>query len=186
MPLEKQKNRQRGRKMENNGIYFGTFVTVIAGEWNYPAQLAPGMELFLHREPDNPHDAFAVALKTGDDVMAGYVPAITARWMAPLLDREQAVCRAFMLSTGDKKFVGVSIHLTPAGLKLLVPVTEDVPYKESHNRLLEAVLDPRKRRQVDHEKSEQDHLPVSKMLRAVLRGHVKHGYAIGDTGVRCE
>ena len=48
-------------------------------------ELAPGVELQPRREPDNPHDAWAIGLWLGD-VMIGYVPRRANRVPARMVD----------------------------------------------------------------------------------------------------
>jgi hypothetical protein len=50
------------------------------------ATLRPGMVLKLRREPDNPHDADAVAVHLPDGLMLGYVPRVANTPVARLLD----------------------------------------------------------------------------------------------------
>jgi len=67
------------------------FDFAIAGGFNHGlrerlADLHPGMNLSLRREPDNPHDADAVAVLDRDGLMLGYVPRIANTPIARLLD----------------------------------------------------------------------------------------------------
>lgn len=50
------------------------------------ATLRPGMALDLRREPDNPHDADAVAVHLPNGLMLGYVPRVANTPVARLMD----------------------------------------------------------------------------------------------------
>ena len=60
----------------------------LVGESRYQSALLwcdPGSSVELVREPDNPHDANAIAVKSGKDTL-GYIAAGEASELAPLLD----------------------------------------------------------------------------------------------------
>jgi len=50
------------------------------------AAAAPARALALRREPDNAHDANAIAVATADGALLGYVPRVLAAELAPELD----------------------------------------------------------------------------------------------------
>lgn len=45
-----------------------------------------GQPLCLKREPENPYDPNAIAIRTEDHWICGYVPAYQAQWISPLVD----------------------------------------------------------------------------------------------------
>mgnify|MGYP001765893389 CR=1 FL=1 len=55
------------------------------------ATLRPGMAVDLRREPDNPHDADAIAVHLPDGLMLGYVPRVANSAVARLLDAGRTV-----------------------------------------------------------------------------------------------
>lgn len=71
---------------------FGLFTFLLAGTTHHAAavkagRFTPGAEVELVREPDNPHDKNAVAVRAiPGRAMAGYVPATQARRLAKLMD----------------------------------------------------------------------------------------------------
>jgi hypothetical protein len=50
------------------------------------AQLAPGEELMLRREPENPHDPLAVRVHRADGTHLGYLPRDRTEVIARLMD----------------------------------------------------------------------------------------------------
>lgn len=54
------------------------------------AELSPGTELLLEREPDNAFDAYAIRVLVPDDeeepLHIGYIERGQAAWISPLLD----------------------------------------------------------------------------------------------------
>jgi len=53
------------------------------------SQLKVGQELKLVREPNNPYDSKAIAVKTLDDKQVGYIPSLNNSQMAFNLDHGQ-------------------------------------------------------------------------------------------------
>ena len=54
-------------------------------------RLAPGDELELRREPDNPHDTNAIEVYTQDGIKLGYVPRISNPIPAAIADQDIAI-----------------------------------------------------------------------------------------------
>jgi hypothetical protein len=76
-----------GRFLSRDDLPPGLLITHVAGAIHRPAALAseaaaPGRPLALRAEPDNPHDANAVAVMLASGEPLGYVP----REVAPLVD----------------------------------------------------------------------------------------------------
>lgn len=63
------------------------FASKIVGVRHYEgADAAAGRRIRLRREPENPHDANAIAVFNHRGVQVGYLPREEAAWLAPLLD----------------------------------------------------------------------------------------------------
>lgn len=64
------------------------FASKITGiRYHTGAKAAPGRRIRLRREPENPHDANAIAVFNHRGVQVGYLPREEAAWLAPLLDQ---------------------------------------------------------------------------------------------------
>lgn len=77
------------------------------------ARLGAGMELLLHREPDNPHDEFAVEIYSGDAKL-GYVPRSDNRHTSRLLAQSAKLdCRVAAVDSaaGRLNMVQVEVRL---------------------------------------------------------------------------
>lgn len=55
------------------------------------AKLRLSDSVFLKRQPDNEHDSNAIAVVGPDEAVLGYIPAVFAKEMAPLIDDGQEV-----------------------------------------------------------------------------------------------
>ena len=83
------------------------------------ALLAPGDTVSLRRDPDNPHDANAIAV-FADDVHGrlrhcGWIPARHTAWIGEALDKGQAL----EATVGDVRFMGGVLE----GVDLAIAVT---------------------------------------------------------------
>jgi HIRAN domain len=78
---------------------------------------APGSELRLRRDPDNPHDPHAIAVETRGGLQLGFVPRAVAEELAPQLDRGKmwsaVVLRERRASPRDPR-TGLTMLLAPA------------------------------------------------------------------------
>jgi single-stranded-DNA-specific exonuclease len=76
------------------------------------AALIPGQPLCLVRQPDNPHDANAILVRTEQEVEIGYLNADLARHLAKAMD-EGAVYQAQVASVtgGDDRAYGVNLFI---------------------------------------------------------------------------
>ena len=59
-------------------------------------ELVPGAALRLEREPENPHDGFAIKVLV-DEVHIGYLPANQAMHLAPMLEEGALLAEAKFL-----------------------------------------------------------------------------------------
>jgi HIRAN domain len=79
---------------------------------------APGNPLELRRDPDNEHDANAIAVHAGDGQQVGWVPRELAAELAPALDAGEEwsaiVLREQRRSPRDPRH-GLTMLLAPAG-----------------------------------------------------------------------
>ncbi len=66
--------------------FIGTLDSTVVGRRYHPCAVAQGQVLRLRREPDNPHDANAIAVDTLGGQQAGYLPRTVACWFAEWLD----------------------------------------------------------------------------------------------------
>ncbi len=75
-------------KAEKSGsrIHLGEIRTSIVGLQYYDNTVSPGLRVHLEREPDNPHDSYAVRVDGEQGEPLGHIPRRTAAWIAPLLD----------------------------------------------------------------------------------------------------
>ena len=74
--------------------------------------LAPGDALQIVREPDNPHDPLAVAVKAPDGRQVGYLKRLVSAAIAPQMDRGARYCATVQNVTGGTdpgRSVGVNI-----------------------------------------------------------------------------
>ncbi len=66
--------------------YLGRIEAHLAGTQYCDAQLRPGEEFSLEREPDNTHDSNAIRVENPDFHKTGYLPRRVVSWLAPLVD----------------------------------------------------------------------------------------------------
>ena len=64
----------------------GEIETCIVGMEYYEDSIAPGEEVNLEREPENPHDAHAIRVENSNYAPVGHLPSQMCSWLAPLLD----------------------------------------------------------------------------------------------------
>ncbi len=72
----------------------GTIETRVAGARHHQCKIYPGDELSPTREPQNPKDPNAIALRGADGEPAGWVPCEVAAWLAPLVDEHLVAIEA--------------------------------------------------------------------------------------------
>ncbi|MGC9328865.1 MAG: ARPP-1 family domain-containing protein [Candidatus Hinthialibacter sp.] len=65
----------------------GEIRTQIAGMQYVRGRARPGEKVYLEREPDNPHDSFAIRIKNLDFEDVGFVPRQISSWLAVLIDQ---------------------------------------------------------------------------------------------------
>jgi hypothetical protein len=82
------------------------------------ARCQVGEQIYLVREPDNPHDENAIRCfrTNGEDI--GYLPAWKAEEIAPILDKGRAVTARILrlepfTSDAGNRLTGVALELTP-------------------------------------------------------------------------
>jgi single-stranded-DNA-specific exonuclease len=82
------------------------------GRQEVVAQLVPGEEVFLRREPQNPYDPHAVQVVRRDGAVVGYLSSALAGRLAPRLDRG-ARYRATVTAVtgGGERSLGVNLRL---------------------------------------------------------------------------
>ena len=82
------------------------------GRQDKVAGLMPGYALELERQPDNPHDPSAIAVRFGA-LHLGYLKREIARRLAPNIDGgDRYVARVGSITGGGNRHVGVNIHVT--------------------------------------------------------------------------
>ncbi|HVF76873.1 MAG TPA: HIRAN domain-containing protein [Solirubrobacteraceae bacterium] len=101
----------------------GLLVAGVAGAARYHGDVlqsdsvAPGATLRLRRDPDNEHDANAIAVLTGEGALLGYVPREVAATVASQLDGgavwAAVVLRERRASPRDPR-IGLTLLLAPA------------------------------------------------------------------------
>lgn len=67
------------------------------------------------REPQNPHDANAVALDTEQGGQVGYVPRYDAAWLAPLLDARAIAIHAVAGADDGNNRMPLTLHILDTG-----------------------------------------------------------------------
>lgn len=81
-----------------------------------------GQELFLRREPDNPHDYFAIEVFTKDGVKLGYVPRRRNRGIAHYMDHGIAFStRIIKLTDNLWEGIIIEIRMDDRFLEMLAP-----------------------------------------------------------------
>ncbi len=95
----------------------GAFYTKVAGvtfegRQDSVRMLAPGEPLVLRREPDNPHDPYAVKVMAGQGVQIGYLSARVASRLAPSMDSgARYAATVSQITGGGERSYGVNIYV---------------------------------------------------------------------------
>jgi len=87
------------------GVSFGNRQAMIA-------ELQPGDQLWLLREPNNSYDRNAIQVVNGEGECVGYLPRDLAALMAPLLDHDGVVWPAEVLAINDCGQYGANLGVT--------------------------------------------------------------------------
>ena len=98
------------------GSFFGE-------RYNNIKKLNAKSELILVREPENTHDPNAIKVmvdlyQTGDLNEIGYIPAMTALWLAPVIDaggKYEPRIRKIKVDKQDDKNISLILDLVPVG-----------------------------------------------------------------------
>ncbi|MBN2325736.1 MAG: HIRAN domain-containing protein [Candidatus Omnitrophica bacterium] len=72
----------------------GEIRTHIAGMQYVRGKARPGEKVYLEREPDNPHDSFAIRIKNLDFEDVGFIPRRISCWLAALIDQGKIIIGA--------------------------------------------------------------------------------------------
>ncbi len=105
------------RGVEVRPAFFTKVVGVtFDGRQEVVAQLAPGEEVLLRRQPNNPHDPHAVQVVRRDGSVVGYLSSALAGRLAPHLDRG-ARYRATVTAVtgGGQRHLGVNLRVEQDG-----------------------------------------------------------------------
>ncbi|HZZ65018.1 MAG TPA: helicase-related protein [Candidatus Baltobacteraceae bacterium] len=115
------------------------------GRQHLVAGLVPGSELELRRQPDNPHDANAIAVCFGT-LQIGYLRKQIAKHLAPLIDggvRYRAIIQHVTGTSGfsdEKKFRGVNIRVEREPSVRADPFAVQVRAQADHEALRAALI----------------------------------------------
>ncbi len=85
--------------------------------------------LFLRREPDNPHDKNAIRAETESGIHIGYIPAIRAENIAPILDtlKEQVTARITWMGGNLPTDPYIKVRFTLPVLNKVTAIDADLP-----------------------------------------------------------
>jgi hypothetical protein len=107
------------------------FVTWVAGvshhaEATQDPSFAPGEDLLLVPEPDNPHDPQAVSVwNAGRIRTAGYVPHVVVRFLVPTPEQRRAKAMWEQLGEGRRTGIGMMVSREPVTLRAVtLPVAD--------------------------------------------------------------
>ena len=105
------------------GDFFTKIVGVsFEGRQDRVGGLLPGQSLELVREPENPHDANAIAVRFGTFAL-GFLRKEIARRIAPNIDAgERYEARVGSITGGGERSVGVNIHVRRTGASRNGPI----------------------------------------------------------------
>jgi hypothetical protein len=75
------------------------------------AELPEGLRLTLVRRPDNPHDAFAIEVRTAEAVLLGFVPRAHNQIPARLMDAGKLLFATLRCPPGEAKGCRIELVL---------------------------------------------------------------------------
>jgi hypothetical protein len=104
------------------------FVTLVAGISHYPdaadlPEFAPGSEIVLRPEPDNPFDPNAIAVwNASGSVQVGYLPAVVVCDLPPWLGQRHGLVVGEMVQGKDRVGLWVVVAREPVTLRVVTNV----------------------------------------------------------------
>lgn len=113
---EGEKMNQRQQTLDGMDVLQFPFTTKVAGISRHQKALENVFRttfFILYREPDNPHDSNAIAVKAWGKYPLGYVPRYVAESLAPLLDAGKVSRKAtFVRKNVSEKSPDLPVGLT--------------------------------------------------------------------------
>ena len=85
----------------------------ITGMQYYEADVAPGEQINLEREPDNPHDENSIRVENGHFEPVGHLPRKVVSWLAPLIDAGKLRVDGYVPHTAEPSQNTCSVILIP-------------------------------------------------------------------------
>ncbi|NQT15057.1 MAG: HIRAN domain-containing protein [Planctomycetes bacterium] len=85
----------------------------ITGMQYYEANVAPGEQIHLEREPDNSHDEHSIRVENGRFEPVGHLPRRLVSWLAPLIDAGKLRVDGYVPQTAEPNHNTCPVVLSP-------------------------------------------------------------------------